>query len=82
MHQESIIEEAAREWLAELGYAVGRGSQIAPGEVAAERNTSSNVLLVGRLREAIRRLNPAIPEEVLVTIRQFRRVHIERRMNP
>ena len=60
---ESHVEEAALEWFAELGYAVGHGPQLAPGEPAAERASFGEVVLVGRLREAIRRLNPAIPEE-------------------
>ena len=60
---ESIVEDAALEWFGELGYAVGHGPQLAPGEPAAERESFGEVLLVGRLREAIRRLNPAIPEE-------------------
>jgi type I restriction enzyme R subunit len=82
MLNESIIEEAALEWLAELGYAVGHGPQMAPGEVAAERDTFGDVVLVGRLRDAISRLNPLVPGEVRATIRQFRRVQIERRLNP
>jgi type I restriction enzyme R subunit len=60
---ESIVEDAALEWFGELGYAVGHGSQLAPGEPAAERDSFGEVVLVGRLCEAIRRLNPAIPEE-------------------
>ena len=60
---ESIVEDAALEWFGELGYAVGHGPQLAPGEPAAERESFGEVVLVGRLREAIRRLNPAIPEE-------------------
>jgi len=60
---ESIVEDAALEWFGELGYAVGHGPHIAPGEPAAERDSFSEVVLVGRLSEAIRRLNPAIPEE-------------------
>ena len=60
---ESIVEDAALEWFGELGYAVGHGPHLAPGEPAAERDSFSEVVLVGRLREAIRRLNPAIPEE-------------------
>ena len=60
---ESIVEDAALEWFGELGYAVGHGPQLAPGEPAAERDSFGEVVLVGRLREAIRRLNPAIPEE-------------------
>jgi len=60
---ESIVEDAALEWFGELGYAIGHGPHIAPGEPAAERDSFGEVVLVGRLREAIRRLNPAIPEE-------------------
>jgi type I restriction enzyme R subunit len=82
MLNESIIEEAALEWLAELGYAVGHGPQMAPGEVAAERDTFGDVVLVGRLRDAMSRLKPLVPGEVRATIRQFRRVQIERRLNP
>jgi type I restriction enzyme R subunit len=36
---------------------------MAPGETAAERDSFGEVVLVGRLREALRQLNPAIPEE-------------------
>ncbi|MDP1982096.1 MAG: type I restriction endonuclease subunit R [Sulfuritalea sp.] len=61
--KESIVEEAALEWFGDLGYAIGHGPQIAPGEPGAERDSFGDVVLAGRLREAIRRLNPAIPEE-------------------
>jgi type I restriction enzyme R subunit len=60
---ESHIEEATLEWLGELGYAIGHGPDMAPGEAASERDSFSDVVLKGRLREAIHRLNPAIPEE-------------------
>ena len=59
-----------------VGYAVGRGPHLAPGEPAAERDGFGEVVLVGRLREAIRRLNPAIPEGARATVRQYRRVQI------
>ncbi len=58
---ESHVEDAALEWFEELDYAVGHGPHLAPGEPAAERDSFGEV--VGRLREAIRRLNQAIPEE-------------------
>ena len=60
---ESIIEVAALAWFGELGYAVGHGPHLAPGEPAAERDSFSEVVLVGRLRDAVRRLNLFIPEE-------------------
>ena len=60
---ESIVEDAALEWFGELGYALGHGPHLAPGEPAAERDSFSEVVLVGRLREAIRQLNFSIPEE-------------------
>jgi type I restriction enzyme R subunit len=60
---ESIVEEAALTWFGELGYAIGHGTHLAPGEPAAERESFGDVVLEARLREAIRRLNPAIPEE-------------------
>ncbi len=58
---ESIVGDAALGWFGELGYAVGHGPQLAPGEPAAERDSFGEVVLVGRLHEAIRRLTPAIP---------------------
>jgi type I restriction enzyme R subunit len=60
---ESVVEEAALGWFAELGYGVRHGAQIAPGEPAAERDSFGDVVLAGRLRDAIARLNPAIPPE-------------------
>ena len=43
-----------------LGYAVGHGPHLAPGDPAAERDSFGEVVLEGRLREAIRRLNPVL----------------------
>lgn len=58
--RESIVGNAALEWFGEFGYAVGHGPQLAPSEPAAERNSFAEAVLIGRLREALRRLNPAI----------------------
>lgn len=79
---ESIIEDAAMTWFGELGYAVGHGPHLAPGEPAAERDSFGDVVLVGHLRDAIRRLNPAIPEEAGATIKRYLQVRFERRLNP
>ena len=60
---EAIVEDAALSWFGELGYSIGHGPNIAPGESDAERSSFGDVVLVARLREAIQRLNPLIPEE-------------------
>ena len=72
---ESIVEDAALEWFGELGYAVGHGPQMAPGEPVVERESFGEVVqfrfastltwLLPRREEkceAIRRLNPPSPE--------------------
>ncbi len=59
---ESTVEDATLAWFSELGYAVMHGPELAPGEPATERNSFSDVILVGRLRAASARLNPHIPE--------------------
>jgi type I restriction enzyme R subunit len=60
---ESHVEEAALGWLAELGYAIAHGPELAPGEPASERAGFRDVVLVARLRDAIARLNPQIPHD-------------------
>ena len=65
MLNESHVEEAALEWLKELGWGIEHGPHIAPQEPKAERDSFSEVVLNGRLQDAIRRLNPEIPAEAL-----------------
>ncbi len=60
---ESVVEEAALNWFTELGYALANAPQLGPGEIATERSSFADVVLVGRLRDAIARLNPAIPND-------------------
>ena len=60
---ESTVEHAALSWFHELGYAIAAGPHLAPGEPAAERESFADVVLVGRLRDAIARLNPHIPAD-------------------
>ncbi len=62
---ESVVEDAALAWLAELGYTVLHGPEIAAGMPAAERSDPRyrDTILEGRLRAAIARLNPNLPQE-------------------
>jgi type I restriction enzyme, R subunit len=64
---ESLVEEAALAWLRGLGYAVRHGPEIAAGEPGAERSDPAyrDVILEGRLRGALARLNPDLPAEAL-----------------
>jgi type I restriction enzyme R subunit len=60
---ESTVEAATLDWFAGLGYAVRHGPDLAPGAPAAERASYAGVVLVERLRQALARLNPALPAE-------------------
>ena len=62
---ESVVEDAALAWLESLGFAVKHGPEIAPGELFAERGDYGQVILATRLREALVRLNPALPAEAI-----------------
>jgi len=64
---ESVVEDAALAWLVELGYAVLHGPDIAAGEPGAERSDPNyrDVVLTGRLRQALGRINPDLPPQAL-----------------
>ena len=52
---ESLIEQAALQWLAELGYETAFGPEISPGGERPERESFRDVVLVGRLyRDSMR----------------------------
>lgn len=58
---EDTVEQAAIEWLQDIGYTYLYGPDIAPDQPAAERASYRDVVLVGRLRDALTRLNPHLP---------------------
>ena len=60
---ESHVEEAALAWLTELGYDTANGVEIGPDGTKPERAAYADVVLEGRLRDAIARLNPALAAE-------------------
>src|SRR3989304_2410942 len=62
---ESVVEDAALAWFESLGWSVRHGLEIAPGEPGAERTDSAQVVLEARLRDALLRLNPALPPEAI-----------------
>ena len=68
MLSEDTVEQAAIEWLRDVGYAYVHGGTIAPGEPAAERASYNEVLLAGRLRSALERINGHIPRAVRAAV--------------
>jgi type I restriction enzyme, R subunit len=62
---ESVVEQAALAWLESAGWQIRGGTEIAPGEPAAERHDYGQVVLARRLRDALARLNPQLPAEAL-----------------
>jgi len=58
---EDQLEQETLAWLAELGYAVHSGYDIAHDGPNPQRANYRQVVLPFRLREAIQRLNPNIP---------------------
>jgi type I restriction enzyme R subunit len=59
---ESVVEEAALDWLAGLGYSIASGPDIVDSERGGDYG---RVVLEGRLREALARLNPKVPASAI-----------------
>src|SRR5882724_9924240 len=62
---ESVVEQAAFAWLEAVGWRIAHGPDLAPDMPAAERRDYREVVLAQRLRDALGRLNPALPPEAL-----------------
>ena len=62
---ESDIETLAIERLQALGFDYIYGPDIAPDSANPERESFADVLLLGRLRNAVARINPTLPRAVL-----------------
>jgi len=62
---ESVVEDAALAWLESIGWRVACGPDITPDTPAAERRDYDEAVLAQRLRDALVRLNPALPAEAL-----------------
>ena len=59
------VEEAALDWLEDLGWGIAHGPDIAHDSPQPERSGYGDVVLEGRLRDALTRLNPALPAEAM-----------------
>lgn len=62
---EDIVEQAALEWLQELGYSYSHGSTLPRINPLTGAEDYSQVVLEDELRSALARINPKIPSEAL-----------------
>ena len=62
---EKDLEHECLTWFASLGYEILPSAHLVPGSEYGERSSASEVVLLGRLREALRRLNPEVDEEAV-----------------
>ena len=62
---EASVEVAALDWLLGLDWTVAHGPDISPDGALAERADYSEVVLASRLRSALARLNPDLPQSAL-----------------
>jgi len=62
---ESVVEAAALQWFAEIGYDVGHGPDLEPGGIVQARAKLSDVMLRPRLLDALRKINPGVPDSAL-----------------
>jgi type I restriction enzyme, R subunit len=59
---EDQLEQETLGWLADVGYQHRYGPELAPDGSTPERSNYRQVLLTGRLRQAIATLNPEVPQ--------------------
>ncbi len=72
---EDALETWSLEVLSELGWSTGHGNDVAPTVDTAERDSWRDVVLVGRLGDAVARLNPDVsPSQQEEAVRQLLRV--------
>ncbi len=65
MITEDLLEQEAIAWFQDLGYQYVYGPDIAPDTAAGERESWQQVMLMGRLEQALVRINPAAPASAI-----------------
>lgn len=64
-YNESELEVAALEWLEEIDYEIIEGPDIAHNGEMPERESFQDVVLVDRLRDALRKINPTLELSII-----------------
>ncbi len=65
INENTLAEQPVIDWLRELGYETLFSADLAPGGAFMERGDYREVVLEGRLKRALKRINPNIPDVAL-----------------
>ncbi len=70
-YNEEAYELQCLDWLEGIGWTWAKGPEIAHDGMMPERSSHKDVLLVGRVEDAISRINPGTPKDVIRKVRQM-----------
>lgn len=70
-YNEEAYERQCFDWLQGIGWNLAKGPEIAHDGMMPERTSHKDILLVERLEEAISRINPGTPKDVIQKVRQL-----------
>src|SRR3989338_11628566 len=65
LNENTLAEQPVIDWLKELGYETLFSQDLAPGGAFMERGDYREVVLEGRLKRSLKRINPNIPDDAL-----------------
>ncbi|MEK7534421.1 MAG: type I restriction endonuclease subunit R [Patescibacteria group bacterium] len=75
LNEDTLAEQPVIDWLKELRYEYVFGPDLAPGAAFAERDDFREVILTKRLEQALRRINPELPDKAIEdAIYQFTKI--------
>jgi hypothetical protein len=80
-----LLRSAPLNYVGQVGEQCHVASTLIPAFFQREKEKDGEVVLVGRLREAIRRpaaAEPTIPEDARAAIKRYLKTRFERRVNP
>ena len=70
-YNEDAYELQCLDWLEVIGWNLAKGPEIAHDGTMPERSSYRDILLVGRVEDAISRINPGTPKDVIKKVRQM-----------
>lgn len=70
-YNEDAYELQCLDWLEGIGWNLAKGPEIAHDGMMPERSSHKDILLVSRIEDAISRINPGTPKDVIRKVRQM-----------